>query len=259
MCYLDEQSIIYPAGTNLVLFNIDQKTQRFMAFGTGGDGATALAVSPNKRYAAIAEKKDKPTITIFDLQTMRKRKVLTCPDVASQEYVWMGFSPDSKFFIGQGGGPDWVLVYWHWEKAKIMATAKVSAPANNPVHQVGHLQYTVIILPCIQVSFNPQDNTQVCVVGDRLFKLFRYSEGNLKQFAFTKADPQNYLCHAWLSEDKLLMGTSAGKVQLFEVADLKHEYYLASHQELAAKCPQTCMYPLQSLCSSHCMHVLACK
>ena len=199
-----------------------------MAFGTGGDGATALAVSPNKRYAAIAEKKDKPTITIFDLQTMRKRKVLTCPDVASQEYVWMGFSPDSKFFIGQGGGPDWVLVYWHWEKAKIMATAKVSAPANNPVHQVGHLQYTVIILPCIQVSFNPQDNTQVCVVGDRLFKLFRYSEGNLKQFAFTKADPQNYLCHAWLSEDKLLMGTSAGKVQLFEVADLKHEYYLAS-------------------------------
>ena len=137
----------------------DGATQRFMAFGTGGDGATALAVSPNKRYAAIAEKKDKPTITIFDLQTMRKRKVLTCPDVASQEYVWMGFSPDSKFFIGQGGGPDWVLVYWHWEKAKIMATAKVSAPANNPVHQVGHLQYTVIILPCIQVSFNPQDNT----------------------------------------------------------------------------------------------------
>ena len=139
VCYLDEQSIIYPAGTNLVLFNIDQKTQRFMGFGTGGDGATALAVSPNKRYAAVAEKKDKPAITIFDLQTMRKRKVLSCPDLGSHEFVWLGFSPDSKFFIGQGGGPDWVLVYWHWEKAKIMATAKVSAPANHPVHQVSSL------------------------------------------------------------------------------------------------------------------------
>ena len=136
VCYLDEQTIIYPAGTNLVLFNIDQKTQRFLAFGTGGDGATALAVSPNRRYAAIAEKKEKPTIAVFDLQNMRRKKVLTCPDVGGQEYVWLAFSPDSKFLIGQGGGPDWVLVYWHWEKAKIMAFTKVSLPANTPVRQV---------------------------------------------------------------------------------------------------------------------------
>ena len=76
----------------------------------------------------------------------------------------------------------------------------------------------------LQVSFNPQDNTQVCVIGEKIFKLFRYNEGNLKQFAFMKSEPQNYLCQAWLSEDRLVLGTDSGKVQLFEVGELKNEF-----------------------------------
>ena len=135
--YLDEQSLIYPAGTNLIIYNIDQRTQKFLPFGSGGEGATAMAVSPNKRYAAIAEKRqDKPTITVFDLHTMRKRKTLSCADMTSLEFVSIAFSPDSKYLISQGSSPDWMLVYWYWEKAKIMASTKVSGPQNTSVHQV---------------------------------------------------------------------------------------------------------------------------
>lgn len=139
--YQDERSLIYPAGTNLVLYNIDQRTQAFLAFGSGGDGATALAVSPNGRYAAVSEKKqEKAVITIFDLQNMRKRKTLSSADLGSNECVSLAFSPDSKYLICQGGSPNWVLVYWHWEKAKIMASTKISGPHNVHVHQVRHLQ-----------------------------------------------------------------------------------------------------------------------
>ena len=84
----------------------------------------------------------------------------------------------------------------------------------------------IVILIAIQVSFNPQDSTQLCVIGERLFKLFRYSEESLKQFAFTKVEPQNYLCHAWISEDRILLGTDCGKIQLIEVADLRNEFFL---------------------------------
>lgn len=62
------------------------------------------------------------------------------------------------------------------------------------------------------------------MVGEKLFKLYRYSEGNLKQFGITKAEPSNYLCQAWVSEDRLVLGTENGKVQLFEVGDLKNEF-----------------------------------
>ena len=100
--YLDEQSIIYPSGANLVVFNIDQKVQKFIPCGAGSEGMTALAVSPNKRYAAVAEKKsERPTIAIFDLTTLRRRKVLSFAECTSQEYTSLAFSPDSKYLISQ--------------------------------------------------------------------------------------------------------------------------------------------------------------
>ena len=94
------------------------------------------AVSPNKRYAAVADKGEKPTVTVFDLHTLRKRKVLSFAELQAQEYVSVAFSPNSKYLIAQGGGPDWTLVYWGWEKAKLMASLKTTNQSNSPVHQV---------------------------------------------------------------------------------------------------------------------------
>ena len=39
-----------------------------------------------------------------------------------------------------------------------------------------------------------------------------------------KAEPSNYLCLAWLSEDRVVLGTDTGKVQLFEVGEVKNEF-----------------------------------
>lgn len=99
---------------------------------------TALAVSPNRRYVAIAEKGEKPTITIYDLHSLRKKKVLSSPEVQSGEYISLAFSPDSKYLVAQGGKPDWTLLYWTWEKSKVMATTKTSNPQNpnSEVYQV---------------------------------------------------------------------------------------------------------------------------
>lgn len=135
--YLDEQSIIYPSGANLVIFNVDQKVQKFISGSAGVEGMTALAVSPNKRYAAIAEKKaDKPIVTIYDLTTLRKRKVLSVQDVLAREIISLAFSPDSKYVISQLSAPDWLLTYWHWEKGKAMASIKSNGATNYHVKQV---------------------------------------------------------------------------------------------------------------------------
>lgn len=100
-------------------------------------GMRALAISANRRYLAVSECADKATITVFDLQHEqgRRRKNLTTGDMLVQEFVCMAFSPDSKYLIGQTGGPDWVLILWLWEKQKVLATVKTSN-SNNPVTQV---------------------------------------------------------------------------------------------------------------------------
>lgn len=78
--------------------------------------------------------------------------------------------------------------------------------------------------PLFQVAFNPYDNTQLCVIGNGLFKLFRYSEGTLKQFSFQKLDPQNYLCQAWVSDERVIVGTESGRLLLMEAGELKTEF-----------------------------------
>lgn len=141
--YLDEQSIVYPSGGNLVIFNVDQKVQKFISGSSGSEGMTALAVSPNKRYAAMAERRtEKPTITIYDLTTLRKRKILTMHDTSSMDVISVAFSPDSKYLISQLSSPDWLLTYWHWEKGKPMASVKSNGATNYQVNQVKKQHYS---------------------------------------------------------------------------------------------------------------------
>lgn len=64
-----------------------------------------------------------------------------------------------------------------------------------------------------------------------IFKLFRYSEGTLKQFAFQKMELQNYLCQAWVSDERVVIGTENGKLLLFESGELKTEINMASFKE----------------------------
>jgi WD40 repeat protein len=137
IAYHAEQTIVYPAAAYLVLYNMDNKTQKFIAASEKSEGMTAMAVSPNRRYVAIAEKGEKATIVVYDLHSLRKRKNLTSPDVNCTEFVSIAFSPDSKYLIAQGGGPDWTLLYWTWEKSKVMASIKTTNPQSNaPVYQV---------------------------------------------------------------------------------------------------------------------------
>lgn len=43
-----------------------------------------------------------------------------------------------------------------------------------------------------------------------------------------KAEPSHYMCLAWISEDRLVLGTDYGKIQLFEVGELKNEFSISA-------------------------------
>lgn len=38
-----------------------------------------------------------------------------------------------------------------------------------------------------------------------------------------RGEPQNYLSHAWLSEEKVMVGTDTGRLYLFDSGDLRWE------------------------------------
>uniref|UniRef100_A0A8C5QD76 Cilia and flagella associated protein 57 n=1 Tax=Leptobrachium leishanense TaxID=445787 RepID=A0A8C5QD76_9ANUR len=214
ICFFDEQTIVFPSGNNIVKYHVDQKWQKFIPGTERSLGMQALAISPNHRYLAVSEKAlEKATITIYELAAVpfKKRKVLSAPNLAAHEFVSVAFSPDSKYLVAQTGAPDWTIIFWMWEKQKVMATTRVDAQ-NHPIYQV---------------SFNPQDNTQICATGRGVFKLFRYVEGNLKQTNYQKVDALHFLCHAWLSDDRVICGTDSGRLCLWESGELRWEYTIS--------------------------------
>ncbi|XP_030585789.1 cilia- and flagella-associated protein 57 [Archocentrus centrarchus] len=216
LCFLDEQTVVFTSGNSCVCFNTVQRWQRFISGSERSQGMRAMTISSNKRYLAVSECGERATVTVFDLQHEqgRKRKVLTAGDVSVPEFVCIAFSPDSKYLTGLTGGPEWMLVLWLWEKHKVLATVKTTNP-NNPV---------------TQVSFNPYNNTQLCVTGTGVFKLFRYSEGSLKQSSFAKVESINFLCHTWMSEQRVIAGTDTGRLLVFESGDLRREISMTSVQ-----------------------------
>uniref|UniRef100_A0A8C1LC29 Cilia- and flagella-associated protein 57-like n=1 Tax=Cyprinus carpio TaxID=7962 RepID=A0A8C1LC29_CYPCA len=219
LLYFDEQTVIFPCGNNCVRYNINQKCQKFIPGTERSQGMQALAISTNRRYLAVSECVEKATITVFDLQheQSRKRKVLTGGEIAVDKFVCMAFSPDSKYLIGQAGGPDWTLFLWMWEKKKVMATVKTSTDG-----------------PINQISFNPEDNTQICVSGNRVFKIFRYAGEILKQSSTFKTDTHHFLCHTWMSTEQVIAGTDAGQLMMFESGRQRWEMNVTPVQKVSS-------------------------
>ena len=88
--FLDETTVLYAAGNQIVLHHVESNTQRFIPGAPDAEGITALALSPNRKYLAIAERAEKATISVLDLTThAKRRKVLSSAEVnAKVRIAW---------------------------------------------------------------------------------------------------------------------------------------------------------------------------
>ena len=207
LAFLDETTVVYPCGHTVVLLNNDSKSQRFIPLSETSRTVTAMACSPNHKYVAVAEQNKVPCITLYDVNTLKRRKVLTASDVESHCFRWLSFSADSKSLLALTDLPDYAVIGWAWEKGKEIFHNKVSTVQGNQVHQA---------------DFSPWDSSLVCVSGNEILKIFKLQEGVMKQVSISiKHEIQHYLCHAWLQEDRVVVATDCGNLLILDSYELK--------------------------------------
>lgn len=146
--FIDDQTVCYPVGHNIALYNIEEKTQRYISGIEGSEMITAMAVTRSKKFLAVAEKTERsPICSIYDLQTLKRKKVITSHDILRdrKEFVSIAFAPkNEKLLVTLTAAPSQWIHIWQWDKMR-MVTQQV-------VHQgSGHILGT-------QVSFCNMDH-----------------------------------------------------------------------------------------------------
>lgn len=235
--YLDETHVMYPAGYNIPIYDLDKKTQRFLpltspsaldAVSSGDISAMAVCSLTSaagaksgsssdigrvkRKILAVAERGEagKASVSMFDPASgkrLGKGGFITSPEIQSTEIVSMDISPDGKHLLTQGGAPDWTLINWQHEKSKPLQIAKVSNQSGAVIHQV---------------SYCPADPSVVCVTGNGILRFLHIEQNEFKSIPFSmgKREPQNYLCHCWI-DDRILVGTDSGDILVFENAEFR--------------------------------------
>lgn len=68
--FLDENTVIYPCGHNVVIYRTDDKSQRFIPGIEGSEGITALALTRDKKTLAVCEKASKAICSIYNVDRL---------------------------------------------------------------------------------------------------------------------------------------------------------------------------------------------
>ncbi|KAG7203025.1 hypothetical protein KM043_010150 [Ampulex compressa] len=213
--YITDAEVLYPVGTVLAVHNIPQQRQKLIRLPDKYQ-VNIICVTPNKRYAAVCEAGEKPTISIYDLQTMKRRKSLGIPYDAPgvTKFTCVGFTFDNKYLVAVTGDPDQTMLYYNWEKGKVESSLKVGNPQNPSA--------LIEVLAC-----NPSDAGVVALGGPHIFKFLTVSESVWRPYGFSKADNILVCSMAWLNPDRLLSGTKDGRILYLENGDLKNIYKMS--------------------------------
>lgn len=166
-----------------------------------------------RKYVAVCETGEKPTINIYDLQTLKRKKSLGIPYDAPgvTRFSCVSFSFDSRSLAAVTGEPDQTMLYYAWEKGKVESSIKVGGSQNS--------QSTVKYITC-----NPGDGGVLAVAGPYVFKFLTVSETVWRPYGFAKADNILISSLTWLNTDRLLAGTRDGRILYLENGDLKNIY-----------------------------------
>ncbi|XP_069954050.1 cilia- and flagella-associated protein 57 isoform X2 [Cherax quadricarinatus] len=218
--HTDPDTVVYPAGAFLVLHNTTTHQQQFISIAEEAT-PTVIAISPKRQYLCVCRAGESPAVSVWDVVARKRLRFLSCGEMTSEKYVAAAFSPDERMVAAQGGAPEWTLVLFLWEKGKVFSVLRLSdMPGLGPV---------------ASLSYHPEDNGVISVVGERVFKLFRLNDKLLKTWGYQGGQNHNCQCQEWADQHTLLVGTEAATVLLLEEGELRNEIHITD-PELGPEC-----------------------
>jgi len=91
-----------------------------------------MALSPQKKWLAVCERADKAICCVYDVTTLKRRKILTSNDYTSKEFVSVNFAPSNeKSMLVTLTSEPYQVSLWTWDKAKCFTFQVVAGVKGN--------------------------------------------------------------------------------------------------------------------------------
>ena len=199
--FLSSQEIIFVTGNKYQTYNL--QTQRFVTFhGKDRDGVGSIAVHPDKKHFAVAEKGDYPNIYIYEYPSMRLYRILQ--KGTEQRYAHCEFSTSGDKLVSLGGAPDYTITVWDWLAERVILKAKAYSQ------------------DVYRASFSPTTDDILFTSGFTHIKFWKMAQtftglklqGEIAKFG--ALEMSNVSGYHELPDGKVLSGTEQGNMILWE-------------------------------------------
>ena len=197
---LNEQTVVYFSGNNIVNHNLETNQQRFIAYtDTERGDAKCVAITPNGTLLAYALELDASIIHMIDLQTWQRRPVISLPNgFLPTPFSCLAFSSNGKFLIAQGASSESLLYYFDVKSGSLLGSQKV-------INQPSSGAASTSVVTCI--SINPIEPNSICCTGKAIFRqLTKNDKGfTMKQSSMTNKDNFDFKSHIWTADGRTVI------------------------------------------------------
>ena len=101
--FIDDSTILYVAGHNVVLYDQLEARQKFIHGAEKSEKITSVALCEHKKYVAVAERGEGAMINVYNTKTLRKYKTLVYEKWVTKDVIAMAFSNDNQTLLTLGG------------------------------------------------------------------------------------------------------------------------------------------------------------
>ncbi|XP_014285361.2 cilia- and flagella-associated protein 57 [Halyomorpha halys] len=208
--FVNDVELLHPAGKILVIDNLNNGKQNFIKLALSKKEVTGIIISPNRNFVVVAENGVKPTLSIYEIATQKRMKLLGIPFKESTATDWAGvaFMEDNIHLIAVTGHPDWNYLIYDWLKGCVVSYG-----------QAAYNSSTVT-----QIAPNPEDSSMFLLIGPGHFRLMSQSDRIWRQYGFSRADNVPLQVACWLGPQTVLAGSKDGRLLLVAYGELRGVY-----------------------------------
>ncbi|XP_055341475.1 cilia- and flagella-associated protein 57-like isoform X2 [Paramacrobiotus metropolitanus] len=142
-------------------------------------------------------------LVVYDLATFRKKRTMVTNEINSTTWTAIDFDDSGKQVVGLGGSP-YNLVYWWWEKTRLLGT-------------------TIIGQEMRQIKIAPGNPNRIAMCAPGIIRVYKLEENQFKLEPKSSAKINEFfefITLVWISELRMLLGTQKGQVIIWEDGNL---------------------------------------